>query len=529
MVFRILVIIIISCILMSIGINLPFVRHNESSCTQVGKLSRNFLKFGLDKTRGIPLDVSGHDLGNYPDCNKYHYSSHPPGTYYVAALFQSVFGSNEIAIRLIAVLSAAICIYLFYLCVGLIDSKLQIIASILFSFSAMFVYNSVSVVHLVVVQVFIFASLYHYLKGNMRASLIFQVIACYFDWQGYYLAIVYLVHSFFVKKKVYLMPVIFNFAVFAVYLLHLYLVDPAGSALGWLFKLGAERSSFNFPFLFRYLMSEGREVLIYFSVVTVALSVVWIIRLFKGITERDTLILSFAFLALDEILFSWYASHHDYFTYFLGPFFAISAACVLSSVLVKSRIAFGILIVLALAQNLYFIKDRLTRQGAYEFYYQMASSINKVSNNKHDKILVLVHTLHFYTPFYSDRYYVTFDWKEKHLVRENTDSFMKKDVNLIKFIKENKDGFKYVVLTTKKALRENTSYFKNIGDEDESFTCTHIVTGIGRDNCFHIHNENSDIYRFLASNYRKIEQGAFIFFCLDSSPSSETYWTGTRG
>ncbi len=514
MAWRLILILVPSCLLMCINITLPFLRHNESSHTQTGKLSRSFLKFGLNETGGIPLDASGNNLKNYPDSNQYHYSSHPPGHYYLGALFMALLGDNEIALRIMAILAAAISIYLFYRCIGVVDGSIQLLATFLFSFNAMFVYNSVSQGEIVVAQVFILASILFYLQRKLWLSLVFQAVACYFDWQGYYLALVFLVHSYLIRKKFHFVPILMNVLFFGLFILHLYLVDTGGSALRWLFSLGSERAGFSLSMLPNFIVGETREILLYFSLVMVLLCVIRLFRVIKsGCTQADLFAISLLPLGLHELFFNWYASRHDYFTYLLGPFFAVSAALTWRDLLSRSRAVAAVLLVLFLAQNSYFIINRMTRSGGYEFYYEMARSVRNVSQDKHDKILVLTHTLHFYTPFYCDRYYITYDWTEKHLVRENTDPFVRKNINIIKYIEENPDKLDYAILTTKGRLKENTKYFKNVSDDE--LKCPHIGGTGAKENCFHLLSEDSELYRFLESRCeRKIPSGAFILFKL---------------
>src|SRR6187455_2527369 len=91
--------VLVLVLLQGAGLSRPFLRHHESNGTGFGKSARNHLKFGLAKTWGLMLDVSGPRLEAYGDYRAQYYSNHPPlSALFLAGAF-AVAGVSEATFR----------------------------------------------------------------------------------------------------------------------------------------------------------------------------------------------------------------------------------------------------------------------------------------------------------------------------------------------------------------------------------------------------------------------------------------------
>src|SRR6185295_5417148 len=97
----------------SVHLTRPFLRHHESVGAEISKHARNHLKFGLSKTYGLKLDVSGPSLEPYGNYKRYFYSNHPPLPVLIVAAAYSVFGVSETVFRLVLILFSLVSVVLF--------------------------------------------------------------------------------------------------------------------------------------------------------------------------------------------------------------------------------------------------------------------------------------------------------------------------------------------------------------------------------------------------------------------------------
>jgi hypothetical protein len=428
------------CLLQSTGIGRPFLRQHESNGTEFGKHARNHLKFGLGKTLGLMLDVSGPRLEAYENHRDYFYSNHPPLSALLLAAAFALFGVCETTFRAFLIAMSILALLLFRrLAAGILRPPYDRVATALFTLLPMFVYYSIVTCLQVVALIGVLGAFLFYLRWRSTqrprdyAGIVISIVfACYSSWEGYYVAPALIAAHVWSRRpgtRAVLGLLGVNVAVFGVYLLHLWSADPLHLApIRSLLSAGASRSSFKDLPLLAYVLGEAREIALLFTLPVLAMAGCWIFTLIRGPREEsDGLIAGAAFLGLHEILFATLASGHEYYSYFLIVFAALAAAAGLQRltgwIRVRSHnaaLAAGILLACAfLGQAAWILPRRLLKEGGYEFYYKLGIALDGATRPQ-DRVLILTHNSTFYTPFYGDRYSQYYEPASGELVPENS-------------------------------------------------------------------------------------------------------------
>lgn len=497
-------------------ITMPFVRHRESSMTEQAKLARNFNKFGLATLKFGPLDVSGPSLENYDNWRQYYLSNRQVLPLMIFAGDFAVFGVNEWSMRLVLILVGIGSIMTFYfisrrLLPPVLGERADIfvlVAVAAYTLNTSFWYFSTVANVYSMTLLAIQGCLLCYLRWitlptrwRFLTVAITFFIACNVGWPAYYLGVVFAVHSMFILKRGFLhsstfllLPICF----FCVHLLHIYLLDTAGGSI--ISRMGGivlERSSLAGPGFFEYITGEGREIALYFGLAVCFFSVVGVWKCLKSPGREASLILLLILVGLEEVLFARWAHNHDYFSYVLNPFFALTATvgvslvCALFQGKFLEKCIVPLFLLLEIAQSTYFTHSRYTRVGAYRFYYELAGAMNSVTSSS-DRILVLTDNLQLYTPFYSDRYTVTYSWKDKTLSAECRVLLQGNVGNqeLIDVIRKNKFKMNWIVIADWEYSRLNQSFLRSLPDsllpdfgvlrsDSEIVTCLKELTRLG--------------------------------------------------
>lgn len=486
----------------SVGINRPFLRHHESEGTQCGKHARNYLKFGLSFSRGAILDVSGPTLSAYDEPRDYLYPNHPPSSVLLMAGAFAVFGIREAVLRAVLIVFSVGAVFLFErLARRRLPWPWSGISTAIFALNPMFLYFSVVTVQQVITLVFILAALVAYdrwLDGGGRlayAALVAAIVlACLTDWPGYYVAPAIVLSHFLGRRDrrgpaAALLGV--NVLVFGLYVL--YLAWTGGDAPHKLFEAGLSRSSLRMPPMSAYVAGEARELALYFTVPLVVLAIagLWI--------KRDVYLASLLFLGADEIAFAQVAGEHDYYSYYLVVFMALAGAEGLRCLAARSRPLAWLAAILFLAQSAWISADRLTREGAYEFYYRLALAVNRATRPE-DRLLILTDDIRFYTPFYGDRYVIWYDPTEGDLVTENTAGrrHLPRKEDVRSFVRENPGHCTYAVTADPREIRREV---RALLDADD--------TTLRR---FGVHDDDREFLTSLCGPPRDV--GGFLFWPL---------------
>jgi hypothetical protein len=427
-------------LIQSIHLTRPFLRHHESVGTEVGKHARNHLKFGLSKTFGLKLDVSGPSLVPYEDYRRYFYSNHPPLPVLIMAGSFVMFGVSEATYRVTLILFSAVAVLLFRrIAARLVPAPHDRTATVIFAALPMFAYYSIVTCLQVTALVGILAGVLFYLRwrddggtGPYLGILISTGLACYCAWPGYYLAPALAaahLRSGQPRTRAVLALLGWNVVVFGLYLFHLWIASPPDlDPIRKLLSAGTDRASLQGIRLLPYMLGECRELALMITVPVIGLAAVGLIPMFrKGVSRDHRLVASIAILGMDEIVFARLASQHEYYSYFLVVFFALAAGIglgVLSSWIRARQPAAALPVVsvvlgLALLQSVWILQRRLTHEGGYEFYYRLGLAL-KEGVRPNQRVLLLTDSTPFYTPYYGDVYQQWYNASDQELRTENS-------------------------------------------------------------------------------------------------------------
>lgn len=414
----------------------PFLRHHESVGAEISKHARNHLKFGLGKTYGLKLDVSGPSLDPYGDQRKYFYSNHPPLPVLIMAAAYAVTGVSETAFRIVLILFSFASVLLFRrIAARVLPPPGDMAASVIFAFLPMFAYYSIVTALQVTALTAILSAILFYLRwrdgGATRdylGILASIAVACYCQWCGYYVALVLIaahVRSGLPRTRAIVALLGWNVAIFGVYLLHLGIASPPDlDPIRKLLGAGLDRATPRGLSIFGYILGEGRELALMMTVPALLLAAVGVGGLRRStLTPNERLIAGLCLLGLDEVAFARLASEHEYFSYPLVVFVALAAG--LGVVRLAARrpaqtvpIA-AALVGVVLLQSGWILQRRLTTEGGYEFYHRLGLALN-AQVPPQGRALLLTDNIPFYTPYYGDRYALWYDAPNRQLLTDDS-------------------------------------------------------------------------------------------------------------
>src|SRR6185436_1107159 len=152
-----------------------------------------------------------------------------------------------------------------------------------------------------------------------------------------------------------------------------------------------------------FVVEEGREILLYFSVAVVGLAVVGAI---SCIRERRWTVFFLALMGLEEIAFTYLAYYHDFLTMPLAPFLATLAASGAASAWPRrgGRILVLTCGVLGLAQSLWVNLDLHLKTGYYYAIPWRASLAIRETTKPTDRVLLTIGDAKRLNNYYSERH-----------------------------------------------------------------------------------------------------------------------------
>jgi hypothetical protein len=330
---------------------------------------------------------------------------------------------------------------------------------------------------------FILAGLYSYILYKERGSnifllltLIFQILACLSDWPGYYMAALIFVFEILVpigrrRWGLIIALLVLNIVIFASYIGLLLLADASGYLVNRLLGLskywGLEKQTFS---LLTYSWTELRRIVIYFSAVVVALSLIPVIRLITSSRRKtDLFCISMLVISADLLIFRHICYVHDYYIYYLNVFTAVSAAVGLQKIMEIFRdkrvlmvMAAVIILVMFLLQSGMVLYKRKTFVGVNEYMYRLSTTINK--HTPEDANIIV--PLRFHTNsagFYTQRF-IAFYHPDEHIFGTEYTAPLLRDVTFEKFL-QIAEGYKrptYIVTTTSEEIVRHINHFSGL-------------------------------------------------------------------
>jgi hypothetical protein len=450
-----------AAILLSLTLREPFVHHLDTCGTQVGFMARNVLKFGP-----ALRDVSGPTLDAYADPVRHAYVNHPPLVYWCVALAMKAIGPTTAAVKFTAIAFSLGALGAFLaLARRLLDGPAAFVAAALLAATPMFAYVSVASVHQAPTLFFILLVLLAYWQwrrtGRLRwigALLAAQAAGCWTDWPAYYAAPVLLLHDAISRRTLrspMWLALAMNFACFESYLLYVHAINPIDGVER---LLGSARSRSALPALDDYLRGEARNMGKYFTAALLAAAAGGALTLRRH--PRGSFILLLPLLSLDQILFATECSKHDYYAYYWGPALALWAAWFGQRLWAGGAGGRGfaaLLLAGGVVQSAWQMTGLITRTGAYDFYYAMAQAIEE-ETRPDARVLIVPDNLGLYTPFYADRYCLT--WNGRHLKASDTTPpiFEGTEAELVQWLRDNPRRATHVVWATAGEVREQFAF-----------------------------------------------------------------------
>jgi hypothetical protein len=393
----------------SIGLDRPFLRRHEGICATHSVHARNHVQFGLGTTRAGLLELGGTDLSVYDDWRDEFYPNRPTLSILGPALFFRMLGVREWVFRLNLILVGCLTILVYSgVARRLLPAPWDLVGVITLALMPIFTYFSHIAAHLDYVLLFSLLAWYANLRleeGRRFLVLLFVslFLACQADWPGYFAVLSIAAHRFRGWKSGLSYALLASaLGSFSLHLAHLWWLYPDGRHIKRFLIGGHDRSILVSPSLPSYVVEEGREVLLYFTLAVVGLAVTGAV---VCIRERRWTVFFLALLGLEEIAFTYLAYYHDFLTMPLAPFLATLAAA--GAAAAWSRHGGRVLVLacgaLGLAQSLWVNLDLHTRTGYYEIPWRAALAI-KEATKPTDRVLLTIGDAKRLNNYYSERH-----------------------------------------------------------------------------------------------------------------------------
>lgn len=383
--FPFILIIILALLILSPGINKPFIGHHDWNGVFYNNIARNYLRYGYLATKlGQVTDIGVKSTPEF-----HYYTHYPPLFPLTLSLVFRFFGSWEIISRLVPMGFTLAGLILFYL-IGrrLKLSRLAAFTSLVVVATPMIRYFAKMPSQETLIIFFTCLSIWFYLKGLKLGFYLAALANALSGWAGYFIYPLLLIHSRLLqpdKFKLVLKSIMILLAVFGLHLIHTFILT--GSFLGgglieaFLLRLGL------FPFsLTAYLIKEARINVIYYTLTLLSFAGIGLFIILKKIISKvnlnqvESIILLLFFWGLSyPLVFSNVVFVHEYFNLFFVPFLALNFAW-LTQLLIKKNSKLIIFIFL-IAGLIFFERNRfyqaLNQTQAYLPGYKLGTLINQ--------------------------------------------------------------------------------------------------------------------------------------------------------
>jgi hypothetical protein len=512
-----------AAVLYSLRLTVPFEADAEEALAQYGLYARNYDRFGYRISGFAPLNAAGPDLGNYPSVAHQIYSHRPPTVSLGVSLFYRLLGRDEASIRVPVILAALAALAVFRaVAARLLDSPWDRAATALLAFVPIYAYYAPVTVHQVFGLLGALLIYWAYLRWRERpdrgrravwAGVTFA--ACWLDWPAFYAAgAVAVLHAATSRERRWAGWVAPAAAAAAagVFVGYLYFLDPEGRVpLKAFLASGAGHAGRAPVGIAAYLVSEGRELAIHFTLGLLGLAALGLARLRPRENWRDAAILSFLILGADEVLFPNMCWWHRYLTLPWAPAAALLGAGGLRALgaLPRGRLLAGAAVLAFAAQAALVLHKRHTFRGYYEVERGLAAALAR-HTGPGDRILVrLAHDVHLRS-FYADRFVVTYRDDLRMLLRQyvNAPEEGIDDAALIDRLSRPGHGFSWFVTASVESARGKFAWIRRLAESPE------FPRSARREMLMETAAEPTPLVEFLRSHRPFRERDGFLFFDL---------------
>lgn len=338
-----LIILMVAVVLLSMGINKPWIGRGDGCGAFYSICAKNHLKYGFWATKFG--SVSNADTVE-PEDFKY-YLHHPPLPSILIAISFKILGVSELNARLVSFVFTLLTILVLYFFVrDIFDPKTALLSSFFFSTMPMTAVYGTLVNHEIYVTLFLLLTIYFYyywLTTERHKYFIFMLISFLtgglFGWAEFYIAGIIPIHYFFFLKrrqlKIIFLPIC-AVALFGVILFHFSLLkEDFGKDLleGFMHRTMLKEPSANIT-LNSFITRELSRANLLFGYVIGVLSLFWLIKWIlnkKGKRPNSSIgnQLIFIFYAQATcwiLMFIEGAYVHEFWTYYFTIPLSISAA-----------------------------------------------------------------------------------------------------------------------------------------------------------------------------------------------------------
>jgi 4-amino-4-deoxy-L-arabinose transferase-like glycosyltransferase len=328
-----LLILILALLLLCYRINKPFVGHHDWNGVFFGNIAHNTQKFGFWQTK---FGAAYTFLPQTPQELQF-YTHYPPLFHLLQGLLAQIVGVQEWSMRLLSIIFSLAGLAIFFKLVEYLTRRsTAIIASLFFIFNPMFLYFGKMPAHEMFGLTFVVLAIYRYAvyfktrrKRDYAWLIISLLLGCLTVWSAYYLAPLFIIHYYFLKKKInpkMIWLMIIPGLTFSLHLIHTYVLT--GSWANNLFQtmlfrmqIGQEAAKYTFTWG-QYLKQELLWLTVYFSrpiclLSFLALIIFMIQKRHQAVSWQEGIMVAIGiFPVIDLLLFRNVCYIHDYKLYY---------------------------------------------------------------------------------------------------------------------------------------------------------------------------------------------------------------------
>ncbi len=317
----VVVIVFLTALVLTIGINRPFVGHHDANNRMYRLAALNYLKHGLIETKlgqviAPPTEIMA--MGHF-------YTHHPPLLSLFLALSIGIFGDTYWSVRLVPLLFSSITAGVFFLLLRKFFSlESSLLAVGFWLASPMFLFFGKMANHEPLTLLFLTLAVYGWVTKRKRLLYLALFLCQWTGWPAYYLAAI--IFIFTRDTKVVLLSLID--AIFFVAHTLLLTGSPTGGGLMeiFLFRTGLSPKVGNVVETYtmqKFLHQEISWLYHLFNPVLVWIASLGVVLILKRkiLGEKERVGLTFLLIATIHIfLFRTGANRHDYWLYYYLPF-----------------------------------------------------------------------------------------------------------------------------------------------------------------------------------------------------------------
>lgn len=333
----VLSVLIFASLLLSVGINKPFIGQHDWNSVVYGQQAKNYLRYGY-----VPLKFGATMIGGLAPIEELRFLNHYTPTLPLLISFSyRVFGPSEWSTRIVPIVaSLATLAVTIGFGTALFRLRVGIIAGLFMAVTPMFIYYGKNPVHEIVLLPFALLAFWCYWMWYENrtqrwwiACFVSVTIAMLIGWSGYYAATLLAVHGFiYVRKqrKRLLWFVALASVTFGLFVYYAAMLDSGFLGdFSQVFTLRLGSSNIGFRSWFAQEIRYGINL---FTATLLGLSGVWLVIKFRDIWKRNIhpkeilLMLSGIFGVAHVVIFRNAGWFHEYLLFPLLPFISVTAA-----------------------------------------------------------------------------------------------------------------------------------------------------------------------------------------------------------